>query len=156
MLLNITRSASFSTPADSVWAVVRQPTRVAACLPNLQEFSAKTAPGEFLAVLVERLGPFAVNVTLQVSVAEDEAARRMTARVSGEDRAGNARVRGDIGASVTAVGTGANLDVTSRVEVLGRLATLGAVPIRRRGDQVFDQFVKNLSAAVSADSGMGA
>ena len=153
MLLNISKSATLPTSAETVWALLRQPKRVAACLPNVQEFSERDAPGEYLAVLVERLGPFSIDVALSVNVVEDAAARRTTARVSGEDRAGNARVRGEVGATVMAAGAGATLDVTSRVEVLGRLATLGAVPIRRRGDQVFDQFIENLRVAVAAGAG---
>jgi carbon monoxide dehydrogenase subunit G len=152
MRLDISKSATLATSADSVWALLRQPARVAACLPNVEEFSGRATPDEYLAVLAERLGPFAIHIPLRVSVVEDAVAQRITAAVSGEDRAGNARVRGEIGAAVTTVGAGATIDVTSKVEVIGRLATLGAVPIRRRGDQVFDQFIENLRVAVAAGS----
>jgi carbon monoxide dehydrogenase subunit G len=49
--------------------------------------------------------------------------------------------------------TGSSLSVTSDVEVLGRLASLGAVPIRRRGDQVFDGFVRALGALLEGGDG---
>ena len=152
MLLNITKSATLPTSAETVWALLRQPKQVAACLPNVLEFSERDSPSEYLAVLVERLGPFSIDVKLSVTVLEDGEERRMTARVSGEDKAGNARVRGEVTAAVDGASAGATLHVTSKVEVLGRLATLGAVPIRRRGDQVFDQFIENLRVAVATGS----
>jgi carbon monoxide dehydrogenase subunit G len=77
----------------------------------------------------------------------------MVARIAGEDRAGQARVRGEVSASVRESDGGSVLDVASDVEVLGRLASLGAVPIRRRGDQVFDQFVRNLVSLLEEGRG---
>jgi carbon monoxide dehydrogenase subunit G len=77
----------------------------------------------------------------------------MVAAVSGDDRGGQARVRGEVRATVQAVGDGSRLDVESAVEVLGRMASLGAVPMRRRGDQIFDAFVKTIGARLEAAHG---
>jgi len=153
MLLNIAKSADLPTSADDAWQLLRLPERVAACLPNLREFTATETPGRYATLLVERLGPFSVNLALTVEVTEDPEARRMTARVAGDDRAGQARVRGEVNAFVRDSGDKASLEVTSDVEVLGRLAALGAVPIRRRGDQVFDQFVRNLVSVLEEERG---
>jgi carbon monoxide dehydrogenase subunit G len=86
-------------------------------------------------------------------VTEDADARLMTARIAGEDRGGAARVRGEVKARAVPAGDGSVLDVTSDVEVLGRLASLGAVPIRRRGDQVFDRFVATFGSRLEAEGG---
>jgi carbon monoxide dehydrogenase subunit G len=37
-----------------------------------------------------------------------------------------------------------------KMEILGRLATLGAVPIRRRADEVFNEFVQRVHAELAA------
>jgi carbon monoxide dehydrogenase subunit G len=144
VLLAITKTAALRTPVDAVWAVLRQPERVAACLPNVQEFAPASEPGRYTTTLVERLGPFSVRVALVIDVIEDSTERRMTARIAGEDQGGAARVRGEVRATVRAAEAGSVLDVASDVEVLGRLASLGAVPIRRRGDQVFERFITDL------------
>jgi carbon monoxide dehydrogenase subunit G len=144
MLLAITKSVTLPRSADEVWALLQEPVRVASCLPNVRQFEPGDHPGRYTTLLVERLGPFAVQVALTIDVSEDAAARRMVAAVSGEDKAGQARVRGDVTATVTPAGDGATLEVSSNVEVLGRMAALGAVPMRRRGDQVFEQFVRNI------------
>jgi carbon monoxide dehydrogenase subunit G len=153
MLLAITKSVDLPESPDEVWAVIREPETVAAQLPNVREFRPTGEPGRYATVLVERLGPFGVQVALSIEVEEDAAARTMVARVAGEDRGGAARVRGDVRASVQPQGSGARLEVASDVEVLGRLATLGAVPIRRRGDQVFEQFVANVARLLEARRG---
>ena len=153
MLLDIATSVTLTAPADAVWAFVREPAQVAGCLPNLQDFVPAGQPNRYTTTLVERLGPFQVRIALTLDVTEDAAARRMVAAVSGDDRGGQARVRGEVRATVQAVDEGSRLDVESAVEVLGRMASLGAVPMRRRGDQIFDAFVKTIGARLEAAHG---
>jgi len=155
MLLAITKSVTLPTTVEQVWALIRDPEAVAGCLPNVRDFRATGDAGRYATLLVERLGPFSVQVPLTIDVSEDEPAHGMIARVSGDDKGGAARVRGEVRATVRADdgGEGARLEVGSDVEVLGRLASLGAVPMRRRGDQVFDQFVSNIAAALQARHG---
>jgi len=153
MLLAITKSVTLPQSVDEVWALLQDPVRVAGCLPNVREFQPAATPGRYTTLLVERLGPFSVQVALTIDIAEDPAARRMVASVSGEDRAGQARVRGDVTATVGTAGEGSSLEVVSNVEVLGRMAALGAVPMRRRGDQVFEQFIRNIGALLEGRDG---
>ena len=153
MLLAITKSVALPRSADQVWALLQQPVRVAGCLPNVKEFEPAAEPGRYTTLLVERLGPFTVQIALTIDVAEDAAGRRIVASVSGEDKGGQARVRGDVRATVRPSGDGSILDVASNVEVLGRMAALGAVPMRRRGDQVFEQFVRNIGTLLEEEHG---
>lgn len=155
MLLAIEKSVTLAASVDELWDLVNDPERVAACLPNVRDFRSTGEPGRYSTLLVERLGPFGVQVALTIAVEQDAAARTMVAHVSGEDRGGAARVRGDVRATVSPgpADSGSRLEVTSDVEVLGRLAALGAVPMRRRGDQVFDQFIATIAARLEEPRG---
>jgi carbon monoxide dehydrogenase subunit G len=156
MLLAIVKSVTLPRSADEVWALLQRPVDVAGCLPNVRDFTPAAEAGRYTTTLVERLGPFSVQVALTIDVTEDATdptAQRMVATVAGEDRAGQARVRGDVTATVRPAGDLATLEVASNVEVLGRMATLGAVPMRRRGDQVFDQFVRNIGTLLEERHG---
>ena len=44
---------------------------------------------------------------------------------------------------------GSRLVVATRIDVLGKLATLGAAPMRRRADQIFDEFIARVSARLA-------
>jgi len=154
MLLDITKSVTLQVPVDQVWALLQDPPRVAACLPNVKDFRPAGDPGKWATLLVEKLGPFSVQVALTIEVSEDAATHRMTAKVAGDDKGGQARVRGDLVASVRPEGDSAStLDVASNVEVLGRLATLGAVPMKRRADQIFELFVNNIGQVLEGQRG---
>lgn len=153
MLMSIEKTATLEVPVDDAWAFLRDPERVAACLPNVRDFTAAGEPGRYATTLVERLGPFSVQIALTIDVSEVEADRRMIARVSGEDRGGQARVRGEVTAAVAPSGDRTILEVSSQVEVLGRMAALGAVPMRRRGDQVFEQFIQTIGSRLGGSRG---
>ncbi len=153
MLLAITKAVALPTDVDRVWAFVRDPVRVAGCVPNLTDFAPADGPGRYTTLLVERLGPFSVRVALTVEVSEDAAARQRVARIAGADTGGAARVRGDVRATVRPDGEGTTLEIASDVEVLGRMAALGAVPMRRRADQVFDGFVGTIASLLEAPGG---
>jgi carbon monoxide dehydrogenase subunit G len=150
VLLEISKSVTLDQPADTVWEIVRVPETVAACLPNIRAFERQGENPSYAATIEDKLGPFKVEVPVTIEVGEDASTRRMTAHVAGNDKRGQARVRGEVAATVVAKQGGSVLELTSRIEVLGRLATLGAVPMRRRADQIFDVFVRNLSARLSA------
>jgi carbon monoxide dehydrogenase subunit G len=154
VILDITKRVTLPVPPDQVWTLLQDPPRVAGFLPNVRDFRPLDAPGRYATLLVEKLGPFSVQVALTIEVSEDASNHRMTAKVAGDDKGGQARVRGDLVATVQPEGdAAATLEVASNVEVLGRLATLGAVPMRRRADQIFEQFVQNIGGAFEAGHG---
>jgi len=153
VLLEISKTVTLRTSAAAVWALLQQPAKVAGCLPSVQDFRPGSEPDRYSTLLVERLGPFQVRIPLTIDVSEDAAARQVVARVSGDDRAGQARVRGEVRATVRPSDDGSILEVVSEVEVLGRMASLGAVPMRRRGDQIFDQFIRAIGALLGEQHG---
>jgi carbon monoxide dehydrogenase subunit G len=152
MLLQIEKTANLEREAEVVWTFLQDPIRVAACLPNAHDFRRAGEPNRFVATLVERVGPFKVQVPLTIDVTQEPELRRVSANVAGDDRSGQAKVRGDVRAQVQQAASGSILVVDSKVEVLGRLATLGAMPMRRRGDQVFEVFLRNIEAVLSGKS----
>ena len=156
MLLDIVKAVDLGKSAEHVWEVIRVPQNVAGCIPNVREFEQRDAGGPFSAIVEDKIGPFRVEVPISIEVSEDPAARRMTARIAGSDKRGQARLRGEVTAIVLPAGAGSRLELASSIEVLGRLAALGAVPMRRRADQIFDVFVRNLSTLLDGSDGRDA
>jgi carbon monoxide dehydrogenase subunit G len=54
------------------------------------------------------------------------------------------RMTGSLQVALTPASPGTIMQFEASIEVLGKLATLGAVPIRRRTAQVFAEFAKNI------------
>jgi carbon monoxide dehydrogenase subunit G len=157
MLLTIEKSVTLRHPMTEVWELVRDARRVSACVPGVSDLVETGEPGGYRATVSDKLGPFRLTVPVTVQVDEDPATHRIKARATGDDRGGHARVRGEMSVSVDvadpgadAANPGAQLVVSSSIEVLGRLASLGAIPMKRRADQIFEQFVRNVESALAA------
>jgi carbon monoxide dehydrogenase subunit G len=85
---------------------------------------------------------------VNIAVKEVEPPRRITAELAGDDKRGQARVRGTLEATAEAQDGSTQLTLGMRLEILGRLATLGAVPIKRRADEVLSEFLHNVASSL--------
>jgi carbon monoxide dehydrogenase subunit G len=147
MLLEVTRTAHVGVPRAAAWALLRDVPRLSACIPKVSDLQVLEPDRRFSAVVSDRIGPFALAVPVTIQVREVEEPTRITADLAGDDRRGQARVRGTLEAAAESTGEAATeLRLGMRMEILGKLATLGAVPIRRRADEVFNQFVERVQA----------
>src|SRR5918911_4582158 len=150
MLLDISKEASINVPQTEAWALLRDVPRLSACIPKVSDVQVLQADQRYAAVVSDRIGPFALSMPINIEVKEVEPPRRITAELAGDDKRGQARVRGTLEATADAQNGSTQLRMGLRLEILGRLATLGAIPIRRRADEVLSQFLHNVSRSVSA------
>jgi carbon monoxide dehydrogenase subunit G len=154
MLLEVTKVAEVPASAEVAWGLLRDVSRLSGCIPNLSDLQVLEADRRYAASVSDRLGPFRLQVPIQIEIRTIEPPRRIVADLAGSDSRGQARVRGTLEATVeprqsegqTALALGL------RLEVLGRLAALGAAPMRRRADEIFGEFVRRLTAELGADA----
>jgi carbon monoxide dehydrogenase subunit G len=81
---------------------------------------------------------------LQVSISDAVEPSLLIATIKGADSMGLNRMTGSMQVALSAAPGGTQMHFEASIEVLGKLATLGAVPIRRRTTQVFAEFAKNI------------
>jgi len=129
---------------DAVWAAVNDVHRVASWLSIVREVRDVEPPRRYAALLEDRLGPFAMRADLDLTV-EREQARHMRVSAAGEDRQVASRIAATIELAVEPDGAGTSLAVTGKYEVTGRVATLGAGAIRKKGDRILQEFCDNAS-----------
>ncbi len=129
---------------DAVWDAVRDVHRVALWLSIVREVRDVEPPRRYSALLEDRLGPFAMRADLALTV-ETSAPRRLRVSAGGEDHQVASRIAATIELAVEPDGTGTSLEVTGRYEVTGRVATLGAGAIRKKGDRILEEFFASAS-----------
>ena len=148
MLLDISKAASINVPQTEAWALLRDVPRLSACIPKVSDVQVLQADQRYAAVVSDRIGPFALSMPIHIEVKEVEPPRRIMADLSGDDKRGQARVRGTLEATAEAQDGSTQLRLGMHLEILGRLATLGAVPIRRRADEVLSEFLRNVASSL--------
>ena len=146
MLINLTEDLSLDAPPDEVWKLLRDTQRFAGFLPGVESVarSNSEAAEEYTAKVSEKVGPFKVTLNLAVSITETTEPSLLKAAIKGADSLGLNRVTGSLQVALHPSPAGTQMHFEASIEVLGKLATLGAVPIRHRTTESFATFARNI------------
>lgn len=145
---DIQRSAVVSAPRATVWRALLDFERVAGWLSIVGEIREVEPLRRYGAVLADRVGPFTLRADLDVRVTAEEPLLRVEA--SGEDRQVASRISARVEIDLTDGADGTRVGVTGGYDITGRIATLGAGAIRKKGEHVLDEFIANLTRSLGS------
>jgi carbon monoxide dehydrogenase subunit G len=134
------RSITVSAPPADIWPVLLDFRTVASWVSIVGDVEEQAALERYSAVLEDRLGPFKLRADLDVRVTAHEPGRRISVEAAGEDRQVASRIAVSVTVRTEHTAAGTSLTVTGHYEVTGRVATLGAGSIRKKGDKMLDEF----------------
>ena len=150
MFQDFARTIRLDARPDAVREAVLDVRRVASWLSIVRDVRDVDPPRRYAALLEDRLGPFAMRADLDVNVDAKDGRLRVTA--SGEDRQVASRIAATIDLAIVSEGSGTALGVTGRYEVTGRVATLGAAAIRKKGDKILAEFFANAAKELGGNA----
>lgn len=150
MFQDVSRTVRVAARPDAAWATLLDFQRVASWLTVVRDLREIEPMRRYTTVLEDRVGPFAMRADLAVDVAADEAARTLHVSGSGEDRQVASRIAATLDLAVVPQGEGSDIVVTGRYEIVGKIATLGAGAIRKKGDKVLEDFFANVTRELGA------
>ncbi len=150
MYQDVARTVRVAARPDAAWAVLLDVQRIASWLTVVRDVKELEPLRRYTTVLEDRVGPFAMRADLAIDVAADEAARRLHVSGSGEDRQVASRISATLDLAVVPQGEGSDIVVSGRYEITGRIATLGAGAIRKKGDKVLEDFFANVTRELGA------
>jgi carbon monoxide dehydrogenase subunit G len=153
MLVNFNQTLTLAATQQDVWNLLRDTKRLAALIPGIETISPIMDAGpheKHVARIVERIGPFRLSIDVEVRIVQAVKPSLLNAELSGIDSSRQNRLSGTLSAELTKDSSAETLlRMDSRVEVTGKLATLGAAPIRRRANELFAQFSERLQGQFS-------
>ena len=146
MLLKISEELSLDASPEEVWKLLRDTPRLAALLPGVQSVTALHEPGieAYEAKASDKIGPFKIALNLEIRVAETNEPSSLTAKIKGGDSIGLNRITGGLHIMLSPASSATQMRFEADIEILGKLATLGTVPIRRRATEKFAEFARNV------------
>lgn len=148
MLVNVTENLDLKASQSDVWRLLRDTQRLAALIPGVESVSKiEEAERESHAgVVTEKVGPFKVTLNLEVEFTEIVEASFLKGSVKGHDKHKLSRATGTISVTLTSTAGNTQMQFEVAVEVLGKLATLGATVIRRRINDLFGEFARRFES----------
>jgi carbon monoxide dehydrogenase subunit G len=147
---DVARTVRVAARPEAAWAALLDFPRVASWLPVVRDLREVEPLRRYTTVLEDRLGPFAMRADLQIDVAADASQRRLRVSGAGEDRQVASRISAALDLAVVPQGEGSDIVVSGRYEITGRIATLGAGAIRKKGEKVLEDFFANVSRELGA------
>ena len=139
-------------PPERVWAFMMDIPAVSRCGPGLDNV-ARIDDQTYSGVMSVRVGPIAVKLDGRVLLAErDEAARHARMDLQAADKRVNGAVNAKMNMNLEPASDGSATDVAIKTDanVMGKLGEFGQSVIRKKADQIMQEFARNLSSAVTA------
>ncbi|MDH3443119.1 MAG: SRPBCC domain-containing protein [Deltaproteobacteria bacterium] len=146
------KEVEIGVPRQKVWNFIWDVDRFIACIPGCKE--AKTLePGKrYTATMVEKVGPFKVEFPTTIVVLESEELSHIKAQASGADNKIGSRMKIELDVNLREQGDKTVLGFTAGVDILGKLAALGHGIIKRKADQVLDEFAQAVKKQLEGES----
>jgi carbon monoxide dehydrogenase subunit G len=148
------QQVTVAASSERVWAFLMDVPSVARCVPGVESVEQR-GEDEYAGALRVRIGPINVLLEGKVAVLERNAEdRRATMRVDAVDR----RIRGAVNATSTMQlepldDDTTRLSVHTDAAVLGKLGEFGQGIMRRKADQIIQEFASNLSRQIESQAG---
>jgi carbon monoxide dehydrogenase subunit G len=89
---------------------------------------------------------------MRIEIIESENLNYIKARASGNDSKVGSRMKVDLDVRLRQNGENTTLSFEASVDILGKLAALGHSMIRRKADQVMDEFAEAVKKQMQGDS----
>ena len=155
MLMKLTEELPLDASIEEVWKLLRDTPRLTRLLPGVENVAPLNEEGveAYAASVSEKIGPFKITMNLEVRVTEAIAPIQLKAAIKGADSMALNRITGFMQVSLSSASSGTQMQFEASIEILGKLATLGAVPIRRRITQAFAEFAQNIQGQFAKDPG---
>ena len=153
MQVTVNKSLQLDTPVQNVWTLFRDVDRFARLVPGVTDIQVEKESDQekYIARLVDKVGPFKIEMTVEIKLVQMVTDQLLEAQLTGFDGGGKNRMKGNLQAELSQLENDkTQVEFSANIEVLGKLASLGASPIRRRTDQHFSEFARRIEQQFSS------
>lgn len=140
-----------ATPAQT-WDTLVDFRRIAACVPGCEDVEELEPLARYHAMMRQRVGPFRLDVPLDIDVQDVRPGEAIRARARGRDRLTQTAVTATLSVTLTPDDTGTRLGVVTDLQVTGKVAALGHSVIKRRSEENFAEFARRLRALLEGSA----
>lgn len=146
--------AVIPAPKEKVWAFLMDVPKVAKCVPGVE--GVESLGGDrYRGSMRVSVGPIKLTIRGDAEIVEkDEAAGKASMQANGVDQKNSGAVKAVMTMTVQESRNGASsseLHMTTDAQVMGRLGEFGQPIIRKKADQMMNQFAQNLSQQIGLE-----
>ena len=149
--LQFEKQVEILAPREKVWKFIWDIDRFIACVPGCKDAKTVEEGKRYSATMVERVGPFKVEFPTTIEVLEREELTHIKAQATGADNKIGSRMKIDLDVNLREQDNKTVVSFVAGVDILGKLAALGHGIIKRKADQVLDEFALAVKTTLEGD-----
>jgi len=135
------KQLTIGAPREKVWQLIWDVDRFITCVPGCKEAKTVEDGKIYTATMEEKVGPFRLTIPMKIEVEKTEPLSYIKARASGSDTKIGSLMKVEMEVNLKDESPGTLISMVISVDILGKLATLGHSMIKRKADQVLEEFV---------------
>ena len=136
---------------EKVWQFIWDVDRFIACVPGCKDARTVEEGKRYTAIMTEKVGPFKVEFPTTIEVLECVDLSRIKAQATGADNKIGSRMKIDLDVNLREQENKTVVEFVAGVDILGKLAALGHGIIKRKADQVLDEFAQAVKQKLEGD-----
>ncbi|MGI9333837.1 MAG: CoxG family protein [Gammaproteobacteria bacterium] len=148
--MQIVQSFTVAAPRNRVWAIIRDPAQMVACVPGCESIEQLDCD-RYRSMISVSVGPIKARFNLTTEIVEERAPAFMKSLSHGEEgtRASIVRLENDVNLSESRDG-GTESSYSTNVEISGRLGRYGAGMMNKIAARLAREFEQGLRALAQA------
>ena len=136
-----------------VWRFLGDVEQVARHMPGCQEVREVVPELEYEAVVEEQLGPFKIRFDMEIAVLERRPEELIRIQAHGTDKKLGTSARGEMEVRLEEKAANATvIDIEANIQITGKVASLGQAAIKRKAQDMVQQFTEELAAHLQMKS----
>ena len=148
--MKFSHTASVAASRDQVWAKLMDVPAAARCVPGVASVRA-TGADKYQGTLAVQIGPVRLVLDGDLAItARDEKAGTASLRADAKDSRVGGAIRATMDLALAERDGATELRIASDITVLGRLGEFGQAVIKRKADQLMQDFADCLARQVAA------
>jgi carbon monoxide dehydrogenase subunit G len=145
--MQIDKSCVLPVPIQTAWDCISDADLVAGCVPGVEKVE-RVDDAHFLVTVTVKVGVIKPTFRLNVTLVEQKPPSYLRSTCTGEANGMMGSLRQSTQIRLSKISDAeTRVDVNAEVDVFGRLGTFGYGVLKGKADQLWEQFVANLSTA---------
>jgi uncharacterized protein len=145
--MRIEKRCTLPFPVEIVWGGLSNADLVGRCMPGVANVE-KVDDSNFVVTISVKVGVIKPTFRLNVALVEQKPPVYLRSTCAGEANGMMGSLRGTTQIHLTALDGATQVDLQSDGDVFGRLGTFGYSVLKGKADQIWEEFVRNLAAAM--------